>query len=121
MSGPRVVFCADSAIELLLKSGVSHYLEFKSVDASLIYDAESGNLSSVPDSRAAIFKDRSLGLTEKTQMMKFFKLVQEHLEKENEGLISEEDMESPFVEFLTKMRLPKKIKSYRFPYALISF
>lgn len=111
MSGPRVVFCADSAIELLLKSGVSHYLEFKSVDASLIYDAESGNLSSVPDSRAAIFKDRSLGLTEKTQMMKFFKLVQEHLEKENEGLISEEDMESPFVEFLTKMRLPKKIKS----------
>ena len=68
----------------------------------------------MPDSRAAIFKEKSLGLTEKNQLMRFFKLVQQHLgggENENER-ISEQDLESPFVEFLKKMRLPPKIKSY---------
>ncbi|GAB4848387.1 hypothetical protein Ancab_003082 [Ancistrocladus abbreviatus] len=121
VSGPRVLFCADSAVDLMLKSGVSQYVEFKSIDASFIYDGN-GNLSTVPDSRSAIFKDRSLGLTEKNQLMRFFKLVQEHLEAvasresgEGEGgerrTIVDEDLETPFVEFLTKMRLPAKIKS----------
>ena len=50
--------------------------------------------------------------------MRFFKLVQQHLDDEggeNESensRISEQDLESPFVEFLNKMRLPPKIKSY---------
>ncbi|KMT19885.1 hypothetical protein BVRB_1g009340 [Beta vulgaris subsp. vulgaris] len=37
VSGPRVLFCSDSAISLSLKSDVNHYLELKGVDASLIY------------------------------------------------------------------------------------
>lgn len=54
---------------------------------------------------------------EKNQLMKFFKLVQTHLassstEHDQTAVkVSEEDMESPFVEFLSKMRLPPKIKS----------
>ncbi|GMH23999.1 hypothetical protein Nepgr_025842 [Nepenthes gracilis] len=120
VSGPRVLFCADSIIDLMLKSGVNQYLEFKSIDASFICDGN-GNMSSVPDSRAAIFKDRSLGLTEKNQFMRFLKLVQEHLESVGSSdyggesgermMFTEEDLESSFVEFLTKMRLPPKIKS----------
>ncbi|KAK9284815.1 hypothetical protein L1049_023992 [Liquidambar formosana] len=114
-AGPRVLFCADSAIDLMLKSGTSQYIEFKGVDASLVCDSD-GKLSTVPDSRAAIFKDRTLGLTEKNQLMRFFKLVQEHLasdgdERGDNARISEEDLQSPFVEFLKKMRLPPKIKS----------
>ena len=118
VSGPRVLFCADAAVNLMLKSGASQYLEFKGIDASFVCDAD-GQFSTVPDSRAAIFKDRTLSLTEKNQLMRFFKLVQGHLaasdEAENDanGRISEEDLESPFVEFLNKMRLPPKIKSYR--------
>lgn len=107
VSGPRVLFCADSAIDLLVKSGVSHYLEFKGVDASLIYDGERGRFSSVPDSRTAIFNDKSLSLIEKRMVMEFFKLVQKHLGGESEEVISEEDLESPFVEFLNKFRLNK--------------
>ena len=89
------------------------------MDASFVGDS-SGELRSVPDSRAAIFKDKSLGLMEKKQLMKFFKLVQAHLAasstERDEGVvkIAEEDMESPFVEFLAKMPLPPKIKSYSF-------
>ncbi|KAL8168323.1 hypothetical protein V2J09_009822 [Rumex salicifolius] len=107
----------------MVKSGISEYLEFKSVDASFVYDSN-GGLSRVPGSRAEIFKDRSLGLTEKTQLMRFFKLVQEHLEsagldgveahqigERNTYTISKDDMERPFTEFLAGKRLPSKIKS----------
>ncbi|CAL5188252.1 unnamed protein product [Lathyrus oleraceus] len=43
--------------------------------------------------------------------MKFFKLVQQHLGDNEDGKISEEDMESPFVSFLEKTGLPPKIKA----------
>lgn len=106
-------FCADAMIELILKTGINQYMEFKSVDASFVSGA-GGKLESVPDSRSAIFKNRSLSLTEKNQLMKFFKLVQGHLGNEGgEEKIPEQDLESPFVEFLTKMGLSQKLKSYR--------
>ncbi|CAH2054796.1 unnamed protein product [Thlaspi arvense] len=115
LCGPRVIFCADESINLMLKSGANNYVEFKSIDASFVGDS-SGELRNVPDSRAAIFKDKSLALLEKNQLMKFFKLVQAHLASSTESdeatvPISEQDMESPFVDFLAKMRLPPKIKS----------
>lgn len=113
MGGPRALLSADKTIDLLLKSGAAQYLEFKGIDESLVYEAANGGLANVPDSRGAIFRDKNLSLKEKNQLMRFFKLVQQHLGGENEDeRISEEDMESPFVSFLEKMRLPPKIKSY---------
>ncbi|XP_077209785.1 rab escort protein [Tasmannia lanceolata] len=114
LSGPRVLFCADPTVDLMLKSGASHHLEFKSVDGGFIY--LDGRLLAVPISREGIFKDRSLGLTEKSQLMRFFKLVREHFGLEENGgeeekRILEEDLESPLVVFLQKQRLPQKIKS----------
>ncbi|XVF56454.1 hypothetical protein PTKIN_Ptkin06aG0121900 [Pterospermum kingtungense] len=111
VAGPRVFYCADKSIDLMLKSGASQYLEFKSIDATFLGD-DKGNLLTVPDSRAAIFKDKSLGLMEKNQLMRFFKLVQGHLAGEEGVKISEEDLHSPFVDFLNKMGLPPKIKSF---------
>ncbi|KAK7309408.1 hypothetical protein RJT34_06112 [Clitoria ternatea] len=105
LGGPRALFSADKTINLLMKSGAAQYLEFKGIDKSFVYEASGGGLVNVPDSRAAIFKDEKLLLTEKTRLMRFFNLVKQH---EN---ISEEDMESPFVSFLEKMKLPPKIKS----------
>ncbi|XP_010441754.1 PREDICTED: rab escort protein 1-like isoform X2 [Camelina sativa] len=115
LCGPRVVFCADESINLMLKSGANNYVEFKSIDASFVGDS-SGELRNVPDSRAAIFKSKSLTLLEKNLLMKFFKLVQSQLAESDDTTtttvkISEEDMESPFVDFLAKMRLPPNIKS----------
>jgi RAB protein geranylgeranyltransferase component A len=131
LCGPRVLFCADKSIDLMLKSGASNYVEFKSIDASFVGDGN-GKLWNVPDSRAAIFKDKSLTLMEKNQLMRFFKLVQGHLvatvgagtsgndgngngngndEEEGKTKISDEDLERPFVEYLSKMRLPPKIRS----------
>lgn len=116
LSGPRVLYCADPMVDVMLRSGASHHIEFKSVDASMIY--WDGKLQMVPDSREAIFKDKSLSLTEKTQMMRFLKLVREHItsdggEGDEASKISEADLEIPFVKFLEKQRLPPKIKLYR--------
>ncbi|CAH8356596.1 unnamed protein product [Eruca vesicaria subsp. sativa] len=110
LCGPRVNFCADESINLMLKSGSNNYVEFKSVDASFVGDS-SGELRNVPDSRSAIFKDKSLDLMEKKELMTFFKLVQAHLADVATVRINEEDLESPFIEFLDKMELPPKIKS----------
>ncbi|KAM1002486.1 hypothetical protein ACFX13_002952 [Malus domestica] len=118
LGGPRVFFCADKAIDLILKSGVYH--QVKSIDANFILDGK-GQLWNVPDSRGAIFKDKSLSLIEKNKLMKFFKLVWQHLAASDGGdegsqnsessKILEEDLESPFVDFLKRMQLPHKIKS----------
>ncbi|KAL2513953.1 Rab escort protein [Forsythia ovata] len=113
LTGPRVLLCSDPMIDLILKTGINQYMEFKSVDASFTSNVE-GHLVTVPDSRSAIFKDRSLSFTEKNQLMRFFKLVQGHFLSESKGdqcdRISEEDLESPFVEFLTKLGLSQKLK-----------
>ncbi|KAA0052917.1 rab proteins geranylgeranyltransferase component A 2 [Cucumis melo var. makuwa] len=113
LAGPRVLFCADKCIDAVLKVGVNQYLEFKSIDASYLWDPN-GKLVNVPGSRAAIFKDKSLSLTEKNQLMRFFKLVQQHLdpaEDSENSKISQEDLDTPFLEFLNKLRLPQKMKS----------
>jgi len=111
LAGPRALFSADKTIDLLLKSGAAQYLEFKGIDASLVYDTN-GGLVNVPDSRGAIFRDKNLSLKEKNQLMKFFKLVQQHLGGNEDEKISEEDMESSFVSYLEKIGLPSKIKAY---------
>ncbi|KAJ6398206.1 hypothetical protein OIU77_019083 [Salix suchowensis] len=48
--------------------------EHGSVDASFVGDGN-GKLWNVPDSRADMFKNKSLTLMEKNQLMRFFKLV----------------------------------------------
>ncbi|XP_060191859.1 rab escort protein 1 isoform X1 [Lycium barbarum] len=110
LSGPRVLLCADGMIDLILKSEVNQYMEFKGIDGSFMGDGE-GNLENVPDSRSAIFKDRKLSFTEKNQLMRFFKMVQGHLGGGESERISEQDLESSFVDFLSKMGLSKKLKS----------
>nr|XP_043632046.1 rab escort protein 1 [Erigeron canadensis] len=117
VSGPRVLFCADVAVDLLLKSSANQYVEFKNIDASFVCD-ENGKLVNVPDSKSAVFRDKSLKFSEKNQLFGFFKLVQGHLEAvkggsngDDERIVSSEDLESPFVAFLDKMKFPAKIKS----------
>ncbi|XP_028795283.1 rab escort protein 1 isoform X2 [Neltuma alba] len=123
LGGPRTLFCADKSVDLLLKSGACQYIEFKGIDASFVYEANR-KFVNVPDSRAAIFNDKSLTPIEKRRLMEFFKLIQQHSAASSDNYnnrdaddgvdgcnISEEDLESRFVFFMEKMRLPPKIKS----------
>lgn len=119
--GPRVLYCADEAVDLLLRSGGNNHVEFKSVEGgSLLY--WDGALYPVPDSKGAIFMDSTLKPGMKTLLFSFFKLVESHIaasssgdkeegEGEASGKIPEEDLDLPFVEFLKKQRLPPKISA----------
>ncbi|TVU19893.1 hypothetical protein EJB05_36074, partial [Eragrostis curvula] len=116
--GPRLLYCADEAVDLLVRSGGSHHVEFKSVEGgSLLY--WEGQLYPVPDSGQAVFNDAAtLKLTEKTVMFKLFKLVKAHIaaaDEDGEGeasdKISEEDLDLPFVEYLKKQQLPPKMRA----------
>ncbi|KAK8956813.1 hypothetical protein KSP39_PZI000127 [Platanthera zijinensis] len=77
LSGPRVLYCADLMVDLMLRSGASHHVEFKSVERSLFY--WEGQLFSVRGSRQDIFTDRSLTLAEKRHLAMLLELVQDHL------------------------------------------
>ncbi|XP_074286820.1 rab escort protein 1 [Silene latifolia] len=109
VSGPRVLFCADAAIQLLLTSQVSHYLEFKAVDQNLIYDGDKSCFLNVPDSKFAIFKDKAFTLPEKNKLGMFFKRVNAHLTGDADLCISDDDLDTPFFEFLSNFGLPKRI------------
>ncbi|GAB2259776.1 hypothetical protein Droror1_Dr00010631 [Drosera rotundifolia] len=120
VSGPRVLFCAGRTIDLLMKSGVSQYLEFKSIDRSYIADAahddgtNGTHLSVVPGSRSAIFNDPTLALIDKTKLWHFFQHILDHLQAlaaGRPGLVSQQDLDTPFAHFLDKNRLSPKIKS----------
>uniref|UniRef100_A0A804MJ98 Uncharacterized protein n=1 Tax=Zea mays TaxID=4577 RepID=A0A804MJ98_MAIZE len=109
MVGPRVLYCADEAVDLLLRLGGSHHVEFKSVEGgSLLY--WEGCLYAVLDSRQTI---TTLKLKEKNILFRFFKLVQAHIaaalasgdetgQGDASARIPEEDLDLPFVEFLKK-------------------
>ncbi|KAJ1283259.1 hypothetical protein BS78_03G115000 [Paspalum vaginatum] len=119
--GPRVLYCADEAVDLLLRSGGSHHVEFKSVEGgSLLY--WEGCLYPVPGKRQDIFIDKTLGLLEKRTLNKFFNLVKEHVaaasvspdeagEVDASAKIPEEDLDLPFVEFLEKQGLSPKMRA----------
>ncbi|OEL23204.1 Rab escort protein 1 [Dichanthelium oligosanthes] len=119
--GPRVLYCADEAVDLLLRSGGSHHVEFKSVEGgSLLY--WEGCLYPVPHSKQTIFIDTTLKLLEKRALYRFFTLVKEHIaatsapadetgEVDAAATISEGNLDLPFVEFLTQQGLSPKMRA----------
>ncbi|OAE35715.1 hypothetical protein AXG93_1154s1700 [Marchantia polymorpha subsp. ruderalis] len=110
LAGPRLTFCGSQLVNLLLRSGASNYVEFKGVEATYMWTGTV--LSAVPSSRADVFKDKSLSLSDKRFLMRFFKLVTDHANAEG-AEISREILESPFVEFMRLQNLPTSMQSYR--------
>ncbi|KAG5001180.1 hypothetical protein JHK87_022252 [Glycine soja] len=56
LGGPMPLFCTDKTIDLLMKLGATQYLEFKGINESFVYEANTG-LVNVLDSRGAIFRN----------------------------------------------------------------
>ncbi|KAK8956811.1 hypothetical protein KSP39_PZI000125 [Platanthera zijinensis] len=115
LSGPRVLYCADLMVDLMLRSGASHHVEFKSVERSMFY--WEGQLFSVPGSRQDIFTDRSLTLAEKRHLTMLLELVQDHIASckvppEEESIpISPENLEIPFSDYLREQKISPKIRT----------
>lgn len=73
-------------------------------------------MTAVPASRADVFRDKTLSLSDKRFLMRFFKLVADYTESEGEGgtigELAAGDLDRPFVELLRRQQLPISIQEY---------
>eukprot|EP00803_Ostreobium_quekettii_P009742 evm.model.scf_124.4 EVM.evm.TU.scf_124.4 scf_124:77679-82034(+) len=100
---PKVAYCIEPLIEVLLKSGAHQYLDFRLVECSYIW--QHGQLRKVPASRSDVFRDRSLKSSEKRMLTQFLKMVVSKLGDEQEEIASDR----PFVGWLEEQGLSKPL------------
>ncbi|XP_013884642.1 rab proteins geranylgeranyltransferase component A 1, partial [Austrofundulus limnaeus] len=74
------MFSRGSLVDLLIKSNVSRYAEFKNVTRILTY--RHGNIEQVPCSRADVFASRQLSMVEKRKLMRFLTSCMEETEEQ---------------------------------------
>jgi RAB protein geranylgeranyltransferase component A len=74
---PRYVLARGALIDLLVRSEVSNYLEFKTMEAQFVFvgDESGGHIERVPTSRNDLFGSKSLGLLDKRRLMKFMQVA----------------------------------------------
>ena len=60
---PKLLFSKSTSVDMLLKSGTSHYLEFQNVPKNFFYS--STGMVEIPFSKSEIFMHKSLSLKEK--------------------------------------------------------
>jgi len=67
---PRLVLCRGNTVDAMVRSGVSKYLEFKTLENAMFLD-EDDTLLQVSCSKAEIFKSKDFSMADKRQLMRF--------------------------------------------------
>ncbi|RUS81552.1 hypothetical protein EGW08_010682, partial [Elysia chlorotica] len=104
---PRVLFCCGEIIELLIRSDVARYCEFRTV--SRVLTVLKDKLEPVPCSRADVFGSKIVSLIEKRLMMKFLQFAADF---ENHPQEYEGHKESTFLEFLKFKKLTPNLQHF---------
>ncbi|MEQ2287772.1 hypothetical protein AMECASPLE_015961 [Ameca splendens] len=100
----KLLFSRGSLVDLLIKSNVSRYAEFKNVTRILTY--RHGNVEQVPCSRADVFASRQLSVIEKRKLMRFLTSCMEETEEQTayNG--------RPYLEFLRNQQLGESLQHF---------
>ncbi|XP_008400051.1 rab proteins geranylgeranyltransferase component A 1 [Poecilia reticulata] len=100
----KILFSRGSLVDLLIKSNVSRYAEFKNVTRILTY--RHGNIEQVPCSRADVFASRQLSVVEKRKLMRFLTSCVEETEEQTayHG--------RPYLEFLRDQQLGDNLQHF---------
>ncbi|XP_029375547.1 rab proteins geranylgeranyltransferase component A 1 [Echeneis naucrates] len=100
----KLMFSRGSLVDLLIKSNVSRYAEFKNVTRILTY--RHGNVEQVPCSRADVFASRQLSVVEKRKLMRFLTSCLEETEEQQayNG--------RPYLEFLCDQQLGDNLEHF---------
>lgn len=93
---PSIIPSTGPLIDALIASGVSRYGGFKLLETVAIYDCP-GQVKSVPGSKEAIFKNKSISLLDKRRLMRFLMFAAAEFEDKPE-IAGYED--TPFVAFI---------------------
>jgi RAB protein geranylgeranyltransferase component A len=102
----KIVYSSGELVPLLIKSSVGRYMEFKCIDAVLLYTTS--GWQAVPATKGEIFKSK-LNLKEKFHLQKFIKLITEAGEEEKQTIASSQE---PFVQFLSKHNLSESLQNF---------
>lgn len=103
----KFLYSRGLLIDLLIKSNVSRYTEFKNVTRILTY--HNGKIEQVPCSRADVFSSKQLSMIEKRTLMKFLTTCanyEQHIEE------FEDHKDSTYAEFLESKRLTPSLQHF---------
>ncbi|CAJ1063198.1 rab proteins geranylgeranyltransferase component A 1 [Xyrichtys novacula] len=100
----KLMYSRGSLVDLLIKSNVSRYAEFKNVTRILTY--RNGQVEQVPCSRADVFASRQLSVVEKRKLMRFLTSCVEETEEQRayNG--------RPYLEFLRDQQLGDNLQHF---------
>ncbi|NXC66909.1 RAE2 geranylgeranyltransferase, partial [Anhinga anhinga] len=103
----KLLYSRGPLIDLLIKSNVSRYAEFK--NATRILAFREGKVEQVPCSRADVFNSRQLAMVEKRMLMKFLTFCLDYEQHPDEY----QDYEnSTFAQFLRTQKLTPSLQHF---------
>lgn len=105
---PRILYAAGELVQLLIKSNICRYAEFRAVDHVCM--RHNGEIVSVPCSRSDVFNTKTLTIVEKRLLMKFLTACNDY----GEDKCNEDSLEfrgRTFLEYLQAQRVTEKISS----------
>ncbi|XP_061103532.1 rab proteins geranylgeranyltransferase component A 1 isoform X1 [Conger conger] len=103
----KLLYSRGSLVDLLIKSNVSRYAEFKNVSRILTY--RNGKVEQVPCSRADVFGSKQLTVVEKRMLMKFLTFCLDYEQHPEEYL---DFTERSFWEFLQTKKLTENLQHF---------
>ncbi|XP_067279326.1 rab proteins geranylgeranyltransferase component A 1 isoform X2 [Pseudorasbora parva] len=103
----KLMYSRGALVDLLIKSNVSRYAEFKNI--SRILTCRNGNVEQVPCSRADVFASKQLTVVEKRMLMKFLTFC---LDFEQHPEEYQDYSEKPFSEFLKNKKLTENLQHF---------
>ncbi|GFN80731.1 Rab proteins geranylgeranyltransferase component a 1 [Plakobranchus ocellatus] len=103
----QVMYCCGDIIELLIKSDVARYCEFRTV--SRVLTLLKDKLEPVPCSRADVFASKIVSLIEKRLMMKFLQFAADF---ENHPEEYEDHKNGTFKDFLKSKKLTPNLQHF---------
>jgi len=101
----KLLYSRGLLIDLLIKSNVSRYAEFKNITRILAF--REGRVEQVPCSRADVFNSKQLTMVEKRMLMKFFTFCMEYEKHPDEYKAYEE---ITFSEYLKTQKLTPNLR-----------
>ncbi|MGH0161141.1 UNVERIFIED_CONTAM: hypothetical protein FKN15_040726 [Acipenser sinensis] len=103
----KLLYAKGSLVDLLIKSNVSRYAEFKNATRILTY--QNGKVEQVPCSRADVFASKQLTVVEKRMLMKFLTFCMDYQQHPEEYL---DFKDHTFVEFLKMKKLTANLQHF---------
>nr|XP_033801766.1 rab proteins geranylgeranyltransferase component A 1 [Geotrypetes seraphini]XP_033801767.1 rab proteins geranylgeranyltransferase component A 1 [Geotrypetes seraphini] len=103
----KLLYSRGSLIDLLIKSNVSRYAEFKNVTRILTF--QNGRVEQVPCSRADVFASKQLTMVEKRMLMKFLTFC---LDYEQNAEEYQDYKDSVFSEYLKTKKLTPSLQHF---------